>query len=62
MGLSYHDPQSMAQTAASWRFIPYNQNSVSETRGIENVGRERLDDPVGIYQSNDIETVDRWPT
>ena len=61
MGSSYHDEQSMVETAASWRFVPYNQNPNSENGGIENAGRERLDDPIGIrqHQSDDIEIVDR---
>ena len=58
MGLSYHDEQSMVETAASWRFMPYNPNSVSGSEGIENAGQERLD-PIGIHQSDDIEAVDR---
>ena len=53
MGLSYHDEQSMVETAASWRFVPYNQNPDSENGGIENSGRERLDDPIGIQQQSD---------
>ena len=53
MGLSYHDEQSMVETAASWRFVPYNQNPDSENGGIENVGRERLDDSIGIQQQSD---------
>ena len=52
MGLSYHDEQSMVETAASWRFVAYNQNPDSEN-GAENVGRERLDDPIGIQQQSD---------
>ena len=60
MGLSYHDEQSMVETAASWRFVPYNQNPESVNGGIENSGRERLDDPIGIQQQNDdIEIVDK---
>ena len=57
MGLSYHDEQSMVEIAVSWR---YNQNPDSENGGTENVGRERLDDPIGIQQqSDDLEIVDR---
>ena len=61
MGLSYHDEQSLVETAASWHFVPYNRNPGSENGGIENVGRERQDDPIGIQQqqSDDIEIVDR---
>ena len=59
MGLSYHDEQSMVETAASWRFVAYNQNPDSENGGIENVGRERLDDPIGIQQQQRDEIVDR---
>ena len=64
MGLSYHDEKSMVETAASWRFVSYNQNTDSENGGIENsVGRERLDDLIGIQQQqSDAEIVDRWPT
>ena len=62
MGSSYHDEQSMVETAASWRFVSYNQNPGSESGDIENVGQERLD-PIGIQQQSDnIEIVDRWPT
>ena len=61
MGSSYHDEQSMVETAASWRFVPYNQNPDSENGGIENAGQERLDDSIGIQpqQSDEIEIVDR---
>ena len=60
MGLSYHDEQSMVETAASWRFVAYNQNPDSENGGIDNVGREGLD-PIGIQQqqNDNIEIVDR---
>ena len=51
----------MVETAASWRFVPYNQNPDSENGGIENAGQERLDDSIGIQpqQSDEIEIVDR---
>ena len=61
MGLSYHDEQSLVETAASWRFAPYNQNPISETGDIEiEPGQERVD-CIDIQQSasNDIEIADR---
>jgi len=61
MGLSYHDEQSMVQTAASWHFALYNQNPISETEVIEIApGQERVD-CIRFQQSasNDIEIVTR---
>ncbi|KAF8816972.1 hypothetical protein BYT27DRAFT_7205395 [Phlegmacium glaucopus] len=58
MGLSFHDENSMVETAASWRFASHNQNPIPEMASIDIAGQERRDH-IGVQQIDDIETVDR---
>ena len=51
MGLSYHDEQSMVETAASWRFA-------SNPIEIVDQPEERRDD-IAIRRSDDIQIVNR---
>jgi len=57
-GLSCHNEKSMVETAASWKFAPHNQNPISETEGIENMGQGRVG-PIGFQQGDDIQIIDR---
>ncbi|KAF8815285.1 hypothetical protein BYT27DRAFT_7080354 [Phlegmacium glaucopus] len=57
MGLSFHDQESMIESAiGSLHFVANNPNSISETE-MEDVGIVNREDDIGVRQSDDIEMV-----